>query len=275
MHKFFLMVAVGLFLGFAVHAQEAGDDTEAVEEIFEAVNPADEASIDEMLCRDVVGPDGLPWFHKGVCQYPYKNIATCEYDKKWISKCVCLKEFETYCDAPFTGVGDDCEGKYRSCCDTTCPAGANYTICDGTDVKIEVSRSECGDQCFACRKCIENCTIKCNDNQETVPTFNRSECGTTCVKCVDKVQNIEPEETIETPKPAALDFEKRYKNTEQRRPSVEPIKAIIPTEGKKCEVVRCPYGNKPIGDEWLCTACTATRSDCSTYLGWNCSKNRY
>ena len=48
----------------------------------------------------------------------------CPYDKSYFEKCVCDPNLIA-CNSPYQGVGKECGGKYRSCCNT-CP-GYDYT----------------------------------------------------------------------------------------------------------------------------------------------------
>lgn len=284
MNKFWIMLFAVLLATFPTYAQtdDIGDapapefiaaKTSAFAPLAnaeeEAATVAAEISSDDVLCSLVEDEFGEPKFHKGKCEDPYYYKETCEFSDQWVSKCECKPEFSTYCDAPFVGVGNDCEGKFRSCCDTTCPSGKTYTLCDGNDVRIEVSRSECGDVCFGCRKCTENCTIRCRDDQETVATRERSECGTLCVRCIDKRPVSKKEYKV--PQLKAQDIFA----PEHLHPSVPKTTAIVtfPNE-RTCEVQKCSFSSPKQEKGWTCTECLAVRSDCSTYMGWECSKSK-
>ena len=84
----------------------------------------------------------------GVCPEGSHAESTCPGDSSYHTPCVCNSDMTATCTYPYQGVGAQCNGKYKECCNT-CPdypetsIGANYVSagecesCDGKKYKVK------------------------------------------------------------------------------------------------------------------------------------------
>lgn len=84
----------------------------------------------------------------GVCPEGSHAESTCPGDSSYHTPCVCNSDMTATCTYPYQGVGAQCGGKYKECCNT-CPdypetsIGANYVSagecdsCDGKKYKVK------------------------------------------------------------------------------------------------------------------------------------------
>ena len=137
---------------------------------------------DYCLCQRSTNPvyHLVQFFPK--CSSPKIFDKTCPHSDDWITECYCPATYNKICTSPYRGVGEICDGKYESCCDTRCREGST-SGCSYPYVLDYTSSTGCGETCYVCRYG-NDCNTSCSADEITSPSGGYNDFnGQACVSC--------------------------------------------------------------------------------------------
>ncbi len=141
-----------------------------------------EGGEDDNLCKRSTSPvyHYAPGNNK--CPSPKIYDKTCPHSDDWITECYCPARYNQTCTSPYRGVGQICDGKYESCCDTRCREGSQSS-CSYPYVLAHTSSTGCGETCYVCRYG-NDCNTSCSSGEITSPSGGTNDFnGQACVTC--------------------------------------------------------------------------------------------
>lgn len=146
-----------------------------------------EGGEDENLCKRSTNPVYHYAPGEPKCPDPQVYDKVCAHNSDWISKCYCPSEYSQICTSPYRGVGKVCDGKYKECCDTRCPDGAQRSSCSYPYVTESTTQTGCGETCYICRYG-NDCNTSCGSDEDATPSggtndFNHQACVSCSPKC--------------------------------------------------------------------------------------------
>ena len=121
------------------------------------------------------------------CSDPKIYAKTCPHSDDWITECYCPSEYNKVCTSPYRGVGKVCDGKYKECCDSSCPDGAKKNSCSHPYITERTLKNGCDETCYICRYG-NDCNTSCGLDEDATPSggtndFNHQSCVTCSPKC--------------------------------------------------------------------------------------------
>ena len=221
---------------------------------------------DYCLCQRSANPKYHLSLDNPQCPSPKIFDKTCPHSDDWITECYCPATYNKICTSPYRGVGEICDGKYESCCDTRCREGTTSS-CSYPYVFDHYSSTGCGETCYVCRYG-NDCNTSCSADEITSPSGGYNDFnGQACVTC----------STPPPPPPCTECWcDSSYCGPEpEPEPEPDPEEPDIPNipVSPSCTLPDCKntVSNKPSNSSYTTTSCTDCSGSHTINTGWSCN----